>query len=342
MATKGLTILPYLVVSFILIFIVLCIIVRYKSNTSEGFASLSLNDISIHTKNISETVTRSMLGKDYTFRSSNPCIIPYRGGYAMNVRYVNYLYDRSNDDHSNDHNNSTHISINKFLLLDNMYNTLETHWFDVPHNSNDPSATVFGVEDIRLTSHGDTLEFVGTVQKDTILGISKGIYDTAQRTLIPSVVYASPTNSAIEKNWVQFEKDGKYYTIYKWHPLTIGTLQKDQFITEKTIDTPSEFTHIRGSTNGWVDTAQNEIWFITHKCESDSMRRYYHCFVILDLNTFEVRRYSPYFKFANNRVEYTCGFQVEGEKIIIPYSVYDNETYISVYDKSELKRLLSI
>jgi hypothetical protein len=341
MTTKGLDILPYLLIIFVLLLVILYIL-SYRTSTTEGFTSIVLNDIVVQRKNISETVTKYIRNKSYTFRSSNPSIVPYKDGYAMNIRYINYMYNRSNDDHFVDLNDSTHISINKYIFLDESYNTIDTHWFDVPHNINDPSTTIYGIEDIRLTNHANQLEFIGTVQKDNLLCISKGIYDRTQNTLTPSVVYKSPTNNSVEKNWVQFEKYGTYYTIYKWYPLTIGVLKGDEYVTEKIIDTPSEFTHIRGSTNGCVDTSNNEIWFITHKFEFDTMRNYYHCFVILDLHTFEVKRYSPYFKFDNNRVEYTTGFHIDGEKVIIPYSIFDNETYIAEYNKSELKQLLSI
>jgi len=83
--------------------------------------------------------------------------------------------------------------------------------------------------------------------------------------------------------------------IYGWHPLVIGDINND--VLEKTheLSTSIIFDRFRGSTNGV--RVGDEIWFICHVVSYENRRLYYHTMVVLDINTFQVLRYTPFFHF---------------------------------------------
>jgi hypothetical protein len=135
--------------------------------------------------------------------------------------------------------------------------------------------------------------------------------------------------------WVLFQnnKDEKKM-IYNWYPIMIGEIKDDQFITENRIDSPYFFRHLRGSTNG-VNIG-DEIWFMCHSVSYEDRRYYYHIFVVLDAKTYQLKKYTPFFTFTKEKVEYSLGFiyQPNGE-FLIGYSVLDRMTdFITITKKS--------
>jgi len=96
------------------------------------------------------------------------------------------------------------------------------------------------------------------------------------------------------------------------------------------------FRYIRGSSCGF--NYNNEIWFITHLVSYESPRWYYNCIVVFDSNM-KLLRYTPPFKLDNTPIEYTLSIIVEDDKVIIPYSKWDRETIIGIYDKQYIEKL---
>ena len=48
--------------------------------------------------------------------------------------------------------------------------------------------------------------------------------------------------------------------------------------------------------------------------------------VAIDFETHRVKRYSPFFTFEKTNIEYTLGFVVQNDNLLIGYSVMDRET----------------
>ena len=180
----------------------------------------------------------------------------------------------------------------------------------------------------------------------------------------------------VEKNWVLFEDaNGRLKIIYNWHDLVIGDLVKEEdlpvsdsddevavegqagsdiidipingikktdylFKKTHTIQTPLLFRYFRGSTNGL--RIGNEIWFMCHIVSYEDRRYYYHAFVALDAETYEVRRYTPFFTFEGEKVEYTLGFvyRREGNQFVIGYSKMDNSTHYIAVKKSVIEGMM--
>ena len=131
--------------------------------------------------------------------------------------------------------------------------------------------------------------------------------------------------------------------IHSWHPLKIGNYTEQdgscRFSLEKEINTPRFFSEVRGSTNGI--NIDNELWFIVHVVSYETMRHYYHIFVILDPDTYELKRYSKMFTFENKKIEYTTGmvYFKEQKEFMIGYSLYDKETKFIWTNKDDINKL---
>ena len=111
---------------------------------------------------------------------------------------------------------------------------------------------------------------------------------------------------------------------------------------EKThqIKNPHFFKHLRGSTNGV--RVGNEIWFICHTVSYEDRRYYYHVFVALDAITYEVKRFTPYFTFKKEKVEYTLGFVYfdSTKELLIGFSLMDKETDYIIIDHSVIEDMM--
>ena len=149
----------------------------------------------------------------------------------------------------------------------------------------------------------------------------------ASGTTKPSTLLKYKYQQPVEKNWSIFEDStNQVKCIYKWSPLILGNIVEDQFITTHEIKTPNFFKHMRGSTPGVI--MGDEIWFINHIVSYEDRRYYYHIMVILDRNTYQLKRYSPLWTFQKEKVEYTLGFVYtpKTDLFLIGYSIMDRET----------------
>ena len=125
----------------------------------------------------------------------------------------------------------------------------------------------------------------------------------------------------VEKNWVLFEDAaGNLKVVYNWRDLVIGDIVPNEssskeytFRKTHTIQTPPIFKYFRGSTNGI--RIGNEIWFICHSVSYEDRRYYYHVFFTLDAITYEVKRFTPFFTFDGDKVEYTLGFVYREDEV---------------------------
>lgn len=166
------------------------------------------------------------------------------------------------------------------------------------------------------------------------------LYDVDKNKEIDNIVEIS---NNIEKNWVCFfNKEKKCRIIYKWgDPLTICKIKDGKLIKTNTIKSPPFFKDLRGSSNGIK--IDNEIWFICHLVSYEERRYYYHCFVVLDFETFEILRFSKLWTFEKSPVEYCLSFIYDMKKssnsFIIGYSVLDCTTKFIEISMENIKKL---
>ena len=107
-------------------------------------------------------------------------------------------------------------------------------------------------------------------------------------------------NKDCEKNWVNVPGTDDF--IYSWNPLQIGKIRGNRILFHKKHDTPPLFSLFRGSAPP-IDV--NGKWLtLLHFVEYCQPRKYYHCFVELEKETYKVLRVSLPFLFNQSGIEY--------------------------------------
>ena len=286
-------------------------------------------------------------GKKYPikFRSSTPCIIqnPYGSGYLMNVRYHNYMIVDKDGQTSyirilpNDYDQEVIpvITMNYLHYLDDNFEITSTHITPVISKAK----RLLGVEDVRLfySEEKKSLLYLGTGSHDVDdVSVVAGNYDN---NILSSQICCKQTfkESYCEKNWVYFLHNGNKRIIYNWSPLTVCDLSDNGELTiVKQYGMPPLFNWIRGSTCGY--RYKNEIWFVCHGICFEAIRQYYDIFVVLDADTLQVIKTSNFFKYSEDRVQYTLGIIVKDDNIILSYSTGDVTSNVSVYNKAVIDK----
>ena len=195
-----------------------------------------------------------------------------------------------------------------------------------------------GLEDVRITSSpkGNLIYNANRGLSRESMVVENGIINVESGETVSSHIMTTINQKEIEKNWVLFHGDNsELYCIYGWYPLKIGTVD-NPFRLDITYEnpTPPFFKMVRGSTNG-ILVGEDEIWFICHLVSYEERRYYYHLFVVLDVKTYNVKKYSKLFSFEGAKVEYTLGFVCKNDQFMIGYSVMDREPkYISIAKSS--------
>lgn len=286
--------------------------------------------------------------KDHSegFYSSTPSMcLTANGELVVNVRLVNYWIN-DNGGYENPGNISTKNVVAVFDVTEELW-TLKKEFIMNYDRSLDN--LYVGLEDVRLhmNQSGDELMFNanrGLGQHQIV--VEHGIVDINAETTVSGFVKMEGQRE-VEKNWVLFnDAYGNRKIIYNWSPLVIGDISDKkengdmQFVKTHNIISPFIFKHLRGSTNGV--TIGDEVWFICHTVSYEDRRYYYHMFVVLNAYTYEVKRYTRYFTFDKNKVEYTLGFTYfnETDQFMIGYSVMDKKTEYTMVDKSVIDEMM--
>lgn len=276
---------------------------------------------------------------DPDFVSSTPSIVWMKNGeIAVNVRYVNY---RITD--NGGYQNREHITTINVVAIVNTRRMKIVREFVLNYDRSHDGHYV-GLEDVRLFYYNGGLYF------NANRGIPSGqmVVEHGSIDLTDSVVKSVFLNMdgqrSIEKNWVLLETLSKEMrVIYNWHPIVLGKITNEnvfQKISE--IATPSSFKHLRGSTNGCLIPELHEIWFLCHAVSYEDRRYYYHMWVVLDANSCALKKYSPFFTFQKEKVEYTLGlyYSVNDKAFVVGYSIMDRETHYMEIDKTTVDGMM--
>tara|TARA_B100000123_G_scaffold146575_1_gene108262 strand:+ start:14585 stop:16687 length:2103 start_codon:yes stop_codon:yes gene_type:complete len=287
------------------------------------------------------------MNHDYEYHASTPSLCIHNGQLINVVRYVNYYIDENGEYKAKNSENeyiycSDIITRNICGIFDIKKDKLEEQKeFEIEYNKK-LDGYYSGTEDIRIMSTKNSIEFTGNKitkfdgnYNDFTIHIENGKLDT-ENEKIESCLLTMENKNRIEKNWVLFTKNEETYIIYQWHPLKIyklcnnkeyvfnSELNYENISIVNTINTPAYFNDVRGSTNG-VEI-NNEIWFLCHVVSYEERRFYYHMFIVLDKDTFKIKRATRMFTFNGERVEYTLGFCYfkEEDTLLIGYSEMDS------------------
>jgi len=301
-----------------------------------------------------ETGVLSEVGRQFElesqgFVSSTPSITLYDNTLVVNVRYVNY----SINDVGNYINGEHITTVNVVAVFD----TSAPKWvkqdeFILGYDDSLDGRYV-GLEDVKLTCMKrikfededaddavDTSNYVILYNANRgvgdIMAVEHGIVDLHTKSVKGDLVKIANQGN-LEKNWVILPKtgsDGRLLMIYGWYPLKIGAHENCILDITHHHETPRFFQNVRGSTNGVI--IGDEIWLICHYVSYEDRRYYYHLMVVLDANTYELKRYTRLFTMEGEKVEYTTGFVYlkNLKQFLIGYSTMDKTTKWVCLDKS--------
>ena len=276
---------------------------------------------------------------DSNFNKSTPSIVLHNDKEIINIRHVNYHIDDKGG-YVQKENVETR---NVLFLKDTSTTMLISHNTDLDENN-----MYIGLEDVRIFSYKNRLFY----NANRGLGYSKfqiehGEIDMKTGITVNSSLVYYEQQTDVEKNWVLFEDSyGNMKCIYSWHPLIIGDIYskvgsdtEPNFLVSNRVDTPNCFRHFRGSTNGV--NVNGEIWFICHIVSYEDRRYYYHVLVALDPKTYKMKRFSKFFTFEKEKVEYTLGFiyKKSQDQIKIGYSLLDSCTKFLEIPRAQLEEL---
>ena len=316
----------------------------YSSSLCSNFRS-SLNE---HNKDVLESIGDSILeivdcAPDFVSSTPSMCVLD-DNKLAVNVRYVDYTINKDGG-----YENKGTIQTKNVIAIIDMNNP--DKWvlkkeFILKYNKELDNLYV-GLEDIRLYSKKEDSNLYFNANRGLSyhnIKIEHGKIDLLTEKTISGLI-SMEGQREVEKNWVLFEdSNNKTKIIYNWSPLVIGDidyqsnqqipLQPIQFKKTHEIKNPYFFKHLRGSSNGVK--IGDEIWFICHTVSYEDRRYYYHVFVVLDSTTYEVKKFTRYFSFEKEKVEYSLGFVYleKTNQILIGYSLMDKETKYWIGDKS--------
>jgi glycosyltransferase involved in cell wall biosynthesis len=214
-----------------------------------------------------------------------------------------------------------------------------------------------GIEDVRIMCHKGEILYNGNRGLDHSIephgpefhmGVEHGLvkWKDGNATTVDSHVLYYEKERVLEKNWVLLPGDKTTLgCIYKWHPLTIGEIDREKGVFRETQSQgdgiPQFFHDLRGSTNGVI--VGDSIWFIGHVVSYEDRRYYYHVMVVLDRHTGRLLQYTPLWTFEKDKkVEYTLGFVYykSTDRFLIGYSTMDRETKYTLIPKSHFDNMM--
>jgi glycosyltransferase involved in cell wall biosynthesis len=257
-------------------------------------------------------------GATYSMQSSTPSIVATEGGYALNVRLVNYKILDNGGYSVPDGQNVT--TANKRLDLDKSFAVVSEQTFDPPALG----SLVNGLEDVRLVDLGGVLHFTANKRTDKHhIFMAYGMYENP---LVEKPITLHIAED-VEKNWVFLPSGAEM--VYKWSPLTVGEFSNGRLHITKELAMPKMFELARGSSNG--AHYNDEIWFIVHFVHQhgNEIRYYYHGLVVFD-EKLGLKRYTLPFKLSDSPVEYCLGLVVEADRVILSYSDMDRTAKLLV------------
>lgn len=302
---------------------------------SNSYLNLSKHAITVHDFSFQEKIAFG--NHMHTFYSSTPSIFKHNNEYYLNLRMVNYFLCSYGSFKDTDKT----ITCNKLIKLTDKFQIDENFEYRIISEMNGFKHS--GLEDIRIVRLNDNqivftcssqVRETKNIKGDVSPMISCFIGNiNINKLQIDLEEIESPVFKLIEKNWV-FLPSGQI--IYDWFPLTICSKKENQLQVDKKLIMPGIFNLIKGSTNGVK--FQDEILFICHITSNTSRENndYFHLFVMLDVETFNVKRWSDVFKFENQKVEFCLGLLIEENKIFLTYSCWDRQSKLAIFEINDL------
>lgn len=279
----------------------------------------------------------------------------YQGKHILNTRYVSYwIYPNGGYHFYNDKRiieNKNVFSILDDDFIPQNYDVMDDN-LQEQFVSNDTFSK--GLEDIRLYEINGSIKFIcnnaNYIENGKIRMII-GDYDVNNKKMKNANIISSPNvDTWCEKNWIPVKKDKEYLLqdgemgiieeqlfIYKWYPMEIGHINKNnemEIIEKIELNNPL-FRKIRGSTI--FQEIDDGFIGLVHQSEEHSPRHYYHMLVLLDKQTFHIKKYSEFFCFEKLGIEFSLGFKKIEDTYLFWISRHDRDPVLVCVDEHEIK-----
>ena len=287
------------------------------------------------------TATSAKWEDGATFFKSTPSIVclssagaNWSSTFVICQRYVNYYIN----DKGGYEQNGAITTRNVFGIIENGVLVKE---FELAYDKSVDGAYV-GLEDMRIWTNANAEDFSMPkiyYSSNRGLGHSNMVIEVGEIDLSAGSTVnsrqirtdGSIQSRSVEKNWIIKDvitgtnAKTEFQMIYGWNPVVLGNVVENTFVpTMKQENLPRFFQYVRGSTN--TIEVDGDLWAICHAVSYEDRRYYYHLFIVLDKETKRVKKYTPFFTFTGEKVEYTLGIALVKDQIVIGYSIMDNRT----------------
>jgi hypothetical protein len=270
------------------------------------------------------------------YQPTSSSFLEFQGQQFLNVRYVNYTQTPEALYIINDPQNFLKTE-NRLFVLENYDRVLRSDSLRVHTDLPIISESIQGFEDVRLYELDGQLKFIATQQQYSVTQKSRmaiGSVDVSGCSLTDLAVIEPPCPTICEKNWIPIQKDGQGLFIYKWHPFQIGKVTESHLEIIQTVETPSSFQKVRGSTI--FHEVEEGLLGLVHWSEERRPRHYYHMLVLLDKETLNPIQRSDPFVFGRIGIEFCIGMAIRGSELQFWYSQHDRDPVWLVVPRSEL------
>jgi len=257
----------------------------------------------------------------------------HKGTHMINTRFVNYWL-WPNGAYLFKDPESRIITRNFISVLDDQFSTDGEFTEVVEEGLTCHGGSIYGLEDIRLYNRADgELGFIGTSVNYSGEGrgrIIVGLFNDYKYTDCRVLTPPNP-DSWCEKNWIPIIKDGKDHFIYKWWPFESGVIKDNTLVITTTWEhnTPM-LSNVRGSSTfipfSLPDGSEGSgLLGVVHFSYEGYPRRYYHMLVLLDKMTLQPLKYSDFFVFNEESIEFCIGFTVAADEYHFWISNFDRD-----------------
>ena len=251
------------------------------------------------------------------YKVSSCSIIPYKGQYLMNTRYVNYSIDANGSYHMA---NGIVKTKNGMTMLDKSYHPT-TDIVIMKENVVTYPSNIEGLEDVRLFHCNGKIHFTASsknITDDGNIVIALGEYNPDNHTMHNIRAIQPPKPSECEKNWIYVPNSNMNF-IYGWHPLQIGSID-NKLTLHTTFKTPPIFSRFRGSSG--ICEYDGKYWCVVHFVRYSTPRVYYHAVVQFNRDM-KPEKYSLPFVFRKHAIEYCLGFHIKNDVACFVFSQND-------------------
>jgi hypothetical protein len=298
--------------------------VEYMLKKHENLYSV-YNNVEFYVEAIGKSFQNHPIPRDVFGRDYHPSSVSSFGDTQM-VRFVNYsITNTGSYDMKEGHYSSTHKvrTQNAIWSIDGEIVPMNDSTIGLSRRSHH----ILGLEDVRIYKNPkQQLRFVATSSEfSDKIRIVSGEIDPIDGAYRNCVVIQSPFHNDCEKNWIPIA--GTDSILYSWNPLRVGHVEGDELKFDKEIHTPWFFQHLRGSAVPLQ--IQTELWCLVHYVKYSTPRKYFHCIVVLDRDTYVPKRISLPFVFREQGIEYCLSMTLQKKEIEFIFSSWDDNPMIT-------------